>query len=58
MDVLVRLTVSNAVYRFYREASRHIADASAEDVMSDALTAYAGLLSGDLPRILPEDPED
>ncbi|MBQ3192741.1 MAG: hypothetical protein IJB59_04125 [Oscillospiraceae bacterium] len=52
MDILVKLTVSNTIYRFYREASAHIADSSPEDVMSDALTAYAGLLSQDISRQL------
>ena len=48
MDVLIKLTVPNYVYRFYEDASRHVAGGSAEEVMSDALTAYAGLLSEDI----------
>ena len=48
MDVLVKLTVPNEIYRFYHQASTHVADCSAEDIMSDALSAYAGLLSDDI----------
>lgn len=50
MDVLIKLTVPNYVYRFYRDASCHIAGSSTEDVMSDALSAYAGLLSDDIAK--------
>ena len=61
MDVLVKLTVPNYIYRFYREASAHIADSSPEEVMSDALAAYAGLLSDDISKALKtahgQDPE-
>ena len=45
MDILVRLTVPNYIYRFYRDASLHIAGSTAEDVMADALSAYAVMLS-------------
>lgn len=45
MDILIKLSVPNYVYRFYRDASHHIAGSSTEDIMSDALSAYAGLLS-------------
>lgn len=50
MDVLVKLSVPNYVYRFYDTASAHVAGYSAEDIMADALTAYAGLLSNDIAR--------
>lgn len=50
MDVLVKLTVPNYIYQFYDQASRHIADCSPEEVMADALSAYAGLLSEDISR--------
>ena len=50
MDVLVKLTVPNYIYRFYKQASDHIADGSPEDIMSDALCAYAGLLSPDMEK--------
>ena len=52
MDILVRLSVPNFIYRFYKQASDHIADGSAEDIMSDALCAYAGLLSEDMAKQL------
>jgi len=45
MDKLVKITVPNYVYRFYADASTHVLDSSAEDLMADALSAYAGLLS-------------
>ena len=48
MDVLVKLTVPNYIYQFYAQASRHIADCSAEEIMADALSAYAGLLSEEI----------
>lgn len=50
MDVLVRLTVPNYIYRFYQQASTHVANCSAEDIMSDALSAYAGLLSEEVSK--------
>ena len=50
MDVLVKLTVPNYIYRFYQQASSHIADGSPEDIMSDALCAYAGLLDKDMEK--------
>ena len=50
MDILIKLTVPNYVYRFYRDASQHIAGSSAETVMADALCAYAGLLNEEVAR--------
>lgn len=48
MDVIIKLTVPNAIYRFYQDASCHIADSSPEKIMADALCAYAGLLSREM----------
>ena len=45
MDILVRVSVPNFIYRFYQQASDHIVNGCAEDIMSDALCAYAALLS-------------
>ncbi|MBQ2927953.1 MAG: hypothetical protein IJD98_05195 [Oscillospiraceae bacterium] len=45
MDILIKLTVPGHIYRFYHQASAHIANSSAEEVMSDALCAYASLIS-------------
>lgn len=45
MNVLANIRVPEQVYRFYQKASRHVANASAEDIMADALSAYARLLS-------------
>lgn len=50
MDVIVKLTVPNYIYRFYRNASQYINGSTPEAVMSDALSAYAGLLSDDIAR--------
>ncbi|MBP3684738.1 MAG: hypothetical protein J6J12_07230 [Oscillospiraceae bacterium] len=52
MDILVKLSVPNFIYRFYKQASDHIADGSPEDIMSDALCAYAGFLSEDVAKQL------
>jgi len=51
MDVYIRLTIPNYIYRFYQDAARHVADSSPETVMSDALCAYAGLLNADVAKI-------
>ena len=50
MDILVKLSVPNFIYRFYKQASDHMANCSAEDIMSDALSAYAGLLSEEVSK--------
>lgn len=50
MDVLVKITVPNYIYRFYSKASQHVANCSAEELMADALSAYAGLLSRDISK--------
>ena len=50
MDVYLKITVPNYIYRFYHDAARHVAGSSAEDIMADALCAYAGLLSEDVAK--------
>lgn len=50
MDVIVKLTVPNYIYRFYRNSAQHICGSSPETVMADALSAYAGLLSEDIAK--------
>lgn len=50
MDILVKLTVPNYIYRFYEEASRHVANCTTEAIMADALSAYAGLLSEEISK--------
>ena len=50
MDMLIKLTVPNYIYRFYRDASRHVAGSSTEEIMADALCAYAGLLNEDMDK--------
>lgn len=54
MDVLVKVTLPGDIYRFYAGASAHIAGSSPEELLSDALTAYAELLS---PRLQPSEEE-
>ena len=51
MDVLVKLTVPNYIYRFYDNAAEFIAETSAEKLMVDALTAYAGMISKDVAEV-------
>ena len=52
MNMLIRLTIPNYIYRFYHDASQHVAGSSAEDIMADALCAYAGLLNNDIAKEL------
>ena len=52
MDILIKLTVPNYIYRFYHDASQHVAGSSAEEIMADALCAYAGLLNEDIGKQL------
>lgn len=51
MDVMIKLTIPNYIFRFYQDASRHVADSSPEHLMADALCAYAGLLSEPVAQI-------
>ena len=51
MDVYIKLTIPNYIYRFYHDASRHVAGSSPESIMSDALCAYAGLLNEDVAKV-------
>ena len=61
MDVYIKLTVPGYIYRFYSDASQHVAGSSAEDIMADALCAYAGMLNQDVAKqqkqliLLPEE---
>lgn len=55
MDVLVKVTLPGDIYRFYVGASTHIAGSSPEDILSDALTAYARLLKPDLHPVKAEE---
>ena len=63
MDVSIKLTIPNYIYRFYHDASQYVADSSPEGIMSDALCAYAMLLSDEVAKqekqafILPENEE-
>ena len=50
MDIMIKLTVPNYIYRFYEDASRHVADRDTETLMTDALCAYAGLLNKQIAR--------
>lgn len=59
MDIMVRITLPQSVYNFYHRASAFVVDSSPEQVMADALTAYAGMLTQDksAPLPPPDDPE-
>ena len=50
MDVIVKLTVPNYIYRFYRNSAQYICGSTPEAVMADALSAYAGMLSPEVAR--------
>ena len=54
MDMLIKITVPSYIYRFYNDASRHVAGSSAEEIMSDALCAYAGMLNEEVAKQLKE----
>ena len=58
MDVLVKLTVPNYIYQFYRQASAHIASSCPEEIMSDALCAYASLLSEEVAKKREANPDE
>lgn len=46
MDVLVKITVSQEDYRFYCGAAKHVDGCTPEKLMSDALAAFTGMVSG------------
>lgn len=48
MEITARIPLPDYVYRFYAQASRCIHNHTPEEVMADALTAYAGMLSRDI----------
>lgn len=50
MDIMVCITLPRSIYDFYHRASAFVADSSPEQIMADALTAYAGMLTQDLPQ--------
>ena len=51
MNVSVKLTVPGYIYQFYQEASRHVNQSCPEDIMADALCAYAGLLNKEIAQL-------
>ena len=51
MDILVKLSVPDFVYQFYNDAARHVAGSAAEELMADALSAYAGIISKDVAEV-------
>ena len=50
METRANIVLPDYIYRFYAEASHCIRGRTPEDVMADALTAYAGMLSRDIAR--------
>ena len=51
METCTNISVPDFIYRFYAEASQCIQGSTPEDVMADALTAYAGMLSPEIARM-------
>ena len=50
MEIAAHITVPEYVYRFYADASSCILERSPEEVMADALAAYAGMLSAEIAK--------
>ena len=50
MEIAAKITVPDYIYRFYADASQCIHGRTPEDVMADALAAYAGMLSDEIAR--------
>lgn len=48
MDMPITIKVPDYVYQFYRQAAENIADRNTEQIMADALSAYAALLNEDM----------
>lgn len=55
MDFIARITIPDYIYHFYANASHCIQEYTPEDVMADALIAYASMLSGEVATILKYD---
>lgn len=51
MDIIARITMPDYIYRFYADASHCIQGHTPEDVMADALAAYAAMLSSQIAGI-------
>lgn len=48
MDIPAKINVPDYVYRFYSHAADNIAGCTTEQLMADALSAYAALLNEDV----------
>ena len=48
MDISANIKVPDYVYQFYRQAAENIAGTSTEQIMADALMAYATILSAEV----------
>ena len=57
MEIPATLSIPDYIYSFYADASRCIRGRTPEDVMADALTAYAGMLSADIAKKAAPTPE-
>jgi len=51
MDILVKLSVPEFIYEFYDKAAKYVAGSAAEELMADALSAYAGIISKDVAQV-------
>ncbi len=57
MDIIARITVPDYIYHFYADASHCIRGYTPEDVMADALIAYAAMLSDDIAKVVKSIPD-
>ena len=48
MEITVNVTVSDFVYEFYAKAASDLGDRTVEEIMSEALFMYAGLIAQDM----------
>ena len=48
MDIPTWIPVPENIYNFYQKAAKHIANQTTEQIMADALSAYAAILSKDI----------
>lgn len=51
MDIHTQINIPEYIYNFYSDAARSIAGKTTEQIMSDALTAYAAMLNKDVMTI-------
>lgn len=50
MNITVKINLPDYIYRFYKNASTCVAGSSPEQLMADALSGYAGMLSKEVAK--------